>query len=141
MEKLVSDMLKKVLLWLVVIGTVVLVFSGFDKNTQSDSLNYSEFVTAVAEDQITSVKIDGEQITGEKKNGTEFTTIRPDVTDDELMPSLREHGVTVEGAAPEQQSILMQLLIASFPILLIIGLFMLFMRNMQGGMGSGGVTQ
>ncbi len=138
MEKLVSDMLKKVLLWLVVIGTVVLIFSGFDKSTKSDSLNYSEFVTAVADNQISSVKIDGEKITGEKKNGSEFSTIRPDVTDDELMPMLREHKVTVEGAAPERQSILMQLLIASFPILLIIGLFMLFMRNMQGGVGGGG---
>ncbi|WP_201498805.1 ATP-dependent zinc metalloprotease FtsH [Psychrobacter arenosus] len=133
-----SDMVKNTLLWLVVIGVLVLVFSGFDQTTEPDNLNYSEFVTAVSEDQIAKVEIDGEQIKGEKKNGSPFETIRPAVTDNELMPMLREHKVNVQGAAPERQSILMQLLIASFPVLLIIGLFLFFMRNMQGGGGGRG---
>jgi cell division protease FtsH len=131
-------MVKNTLLWLVVIGVLVLVFSGFDQTTEPDNLNYSEFVTAVSEDQIAKVEIDGEQIKGEKKNGSPFETIRPAVTDNELMPILREHNVNVQGAAPERQSILMQLLIASFPVLLIIGLFLFFMRNMQGGGGGRG---
>ena len=131
-------MVKNTLLWLVVIGVLVLVFSGFDKSSEPDSLNYSEFVTAVSENQVASVEIDGEQITGEKKNGSEFETIRPAVMDDELMPLLRENKVEVQGTAPKRQSVLMQLLIASFPILLIIGLFLFFMRNMQGGAGGKG---
>ncbi len=131
-------MVKNTLLWLVVIGVLVLVFSGFDQTTEPDNLNYSEFVTAVSENQIAKVEIDGEQIKGEKKNGSPFETIRPAVTDNELMPMLREHNVNVQGAAPERQSILMQLLIASFPVLLIIGLFLFFMRNMQGGAGGRG---
>ncbi|HSP86235.1 MAG TPA: ATP-dependent zinc metalloprotease FtsH [Psychrobacter sp.] len=133
-----SDMVKNTLLWLVVIGVLVLVFSGFDKSSEPDNLNYSEFVTAVSENQVASVEIDGEQITGEKKNGSEFETIRPAVMDDELMPLLRENKVEVQGTAPKRQSVLMQLLIASFPILLIIGLFLFFMRNMQGGAGGKG---
>ena len=124
-------MVKNTLLWLVVIGVLVLVFSGFDQSSEPDNLNYSEFVTAVSE-------IDGEQITGEKKNGSSFETIRPAVSDDQLMPMLRENQVEVQGTAPKRQSVLMQLLIASFPILLIIGLFLFFMRNMQGGAGGKG---
>nr|WP_269129596.1 ATP-dependent zinc metalloprotease FtsH [Psychrobacter sp. Ps4] len=131
-------MVKNTLLWLVVIGVLVLVFSGFDQSSEPDSLNYSEFVTAVSENQVASVEIDGEQITGEKKNGSPFETIRPAVSDDELMPLLRENQVEVQGTAPKRQSVLMQLLIASFPILLIIGLFLFFMRNMQGGAGGKG---
>ncbi len=131
-------MVKNTLLWLVVIGVLVLVFSGFDQSTEPDSLNYSEFVTAVSESQVASVEIDGEQITGEKKNGSAFETIRPAVSDEQLMPLLRENKVDIEGTAPKRQSVLMQLLIASFPILLIIGLFLFFMRNMQGGAGGKG---
>ena len=128
-------MVKNTLLWLVVIGVLVLVFSNFDSSNEPDTLNYSEFVTQVTEDQIKSVKIDGEQITGEKVNGSEFETVVPAVADDQLMPTLRKHKVEVQGAAPERQSVMMQLLIASFPVLLIIGIFLFFMRNMQGGAG------
>ena len=133
----VSDMVKNTLLWLVVIGVLVVVFSNFDTRNQPDKLNYSQFVSAVNSDQIKSVKIDGEQIVGEKKNGSTFETVRPMIQDNELMPKLMKHNVEVQGTAPERQGLLMQLLIASFPVLLIIGLFLFIMRNMQGG-GSGG---
>lgn len=98
-------------------------------------MNYSEFVAAVNAGQIKQVTIDGERIIGEKKNGSDFESIRPAVQDPELMPSLIKNSVVVEGAAPQRQGVLMQLLIASFPVLLIIGLFMFFMRNMGGGAG------
>lgn len=130
-------MVKNTLLWLVVIGVLVVVFSNFDTRNQPDKLNYSQFVSAVNSDQIKSVKIDGEQIVGEKKNGSTFETVRPMIQDNELMPKLMKHNVEVQGTAPERQGLLMQLLIASFPVLLIIGLFLFIMRNMQGG-GSGG---
>lgn len=70
-----------------------------------------------------------------KTNGSQFETVRPQVEDTELMPSLNKQNVVVEGTAPQRQGILMQLLIASFPVLLIILLFMFFMRNMGGGAG------
>jgi cell division protease FtsH len=131
----VSDLVKNSVLWLVIIGVLVLVFSNFENRSKPDVLNYSEFVTAVSAGQIKQVKIDGERITGEKRNGTAFETVRPAITDAELMPTLRQQKVEVQGAAPERQGVFMQLLIASFPVLLIILLFMFFMRNMQGGAG------
>ena len=83
-------------------------------------MNYSEFVSAVNAGQIKQVIIDGERIRGEKSNGSEFESIRPAVQDPELMPSLIKNNVVVEGTAPQRQGLLMQLLIASFPVLLII---------------------
>lgn len=131
-------MVKNTLLWLVVIGVLVVVFSNFDTQNQPDKLNYSQFVTAVTTDQIKSVKIDGDHIAGEKKNGSHFETVRPAIDDTQLMPKLIEHQVDVQGAAPEHQSVMMQLLVASFPVLLIIGLFLFVMRNMNGGGAGGG---
>ena len=98
-------------------------------------MNYSEFVTAVNAGQIKQVTIDGLNISGEKTNGSHFETVRPQVEDTELLPSLNKNNVVVEGTAPQRQGLLMQLLIASFPVLLIILLFMFFMRNMGGGAG------
>lgn len=130
-------MVKNTLLWLAVIFLLVAVFSNFDTKNQPDKLNYSQFVAQVSTNNIKSVKIDGEHITGETKAGANFETIRPAVTDTELMPKLIKHNVEVQGASPERQSVMMQLLIASFPVLLIIGLFLFIMRNMNGGGSSG----
>ncbi|STY90151.1 ATP-dependent zinc metalloprotease FtsH [Moraxella bovis] len=135
-----NDMAKNILLWLVIITVVVMVFSNLDRGSgKADDMKYSAFVTAVAEGQIQKIEIDGEEITGTKVNGSEFETIRPALDDTELMPLLRKHNVEVEGAAPQRQGVGTQLLIAAFPILLIIGLFWLFMRGMSGGAGGGGM--
>ncbi|WP_115248287.1 ATP-dependent zinc metalloprotease FtsH [Moraxella lacunata] len=133
-------MAKNILLWLVIITVVVMVFSNLDRGSgKADDMKYSAFVTAVAEGQIQKIEIDGEEITGTKVNGSEFKTVRPALDDTELMPLLRKHNVEVEGAAPQRQGVGTQLLIAAFPILLIIGLFWLFMRGMSGGAGGGGM--
>lgn len=123
------------MLWLVILGVLILIFSNISDHNKPSQMNYSEFVSAVHAGQIKQVTIDGEKITGEKKNGSGFETIRPAVQDPELMPGLIKNNVVVEGTAPQRQGVLMQLLIASFPVLLIILLFMFFMRNMGGGAG------
>ena len=130
-------MVKNTLLWLVVIAVLVVTFSRFDQHNEPNKLNYSQFVTAVTSDQIKSIEIDGEHISGKKKDNSSFETVMPNIPDDQLMPKLIEHKVDVQGAAPERQSMIMQLLVASFPVLLIIGLFLFIMRNMNGG-GAGG---
>lgn len=131
-------MAKRILLWLVIITVVVMVFSNLDRGpNKADVLNYSAFVTSVSEGQVKKIEIDGEEITGTKVDGSNFETIRPAINDSELMPLLRKHNVEVQGAAPERQGIFTQLLIAAFPILLIIGLFWLFTRGMGGGAGGG----
>lgn len=133
-----NNMAKRILLWLVIITVVVMVFSNLDRGpNKADVLNYSAFVTSVSEGQVKKIEIDGEEITGTKVDGSNFETIRPAINDSELMPLLRKHNVEVQGAAPERQGIFTQLLIAAFPILLIIGLFWLFTRGMGGGAGGG----
>ena len=82
--------------------------------------------------------MDGLTISGERYDGSRFETIRPMVEDPKLIDDLLEHNVEVEGRKPEQQSVWTQLLVASFPILIIIAVFMFFMRQMQGGGGGRG---
>ena len=130
-----SDLFKNAILWLVILGVLILIFSNVSSNEKPTAMNYSEFVAAVNAGQIKQVTIDGERIHGQKSNGSEFESIRPAVQDPELMPNLIKNNVVVEGTAPARQGLLMQLLIASFPVLLIILLFMFFMRNMGGGAG------
>lgn len=133
-------MVKNTLLWLAIIGIVVVIFSNLDSGkADADTMNYSAFVTAVSQGEIKDVKISGEEITGTKVNGSEFETVRPEITDNELMPLLREHNVEVQGTLPERQGVGIQLLMAAFPILLIVGLFWLIMRGMSGGGAGGGM--
>lgn len=132
-------MVKNTLLWLAIIGIVVVIFSNLDSGrADADTMNYSAFVTAVSQGEIKDVKISGEEITGTKVNGSQFETVRPEITDNELMPLLRENNVEVQGIPPERQGVGMQLLMAAFPILLIVGLFWLIMRGMSGGGAGGG---
>ncbi|MDO4223259.1 MAG: ATP-dependent zinc metalloprotease FtsH, partial [Acinetobacter sp.] len=133
-----NSFFRKAVVYLLVIGAVVLIFSSVSDRNKPDSMNYSEFIAAVNAGQVKRVTIDGEHIKGEKSNGSTFESIRPMVQDTTLMPTLMQHNVVIEGAAPERQGVLMQLLVASFPILLIILLFMFFMRNMGGGAGGKG---
>ena len=131
-------MMKNLLLWLAIAGILVFVFSNFNHQTPPKSLNYSEFVTAVGDGKVKHVRIDDLSISGETMDGSKFETVRPAVSDPELMRNLLDKKVVVEGAAPEQQSVWKQLLVASFPVVLIVLLFMFFMRQMQGGGGGRG---
>ena len=130
-----SDYFKNAVLWLIILGVLILIFSNVSDRNKPAAMKYSDFVAAVNAGQIKQVTIDGLNISGEKTNGSSFDTVRPQVEDTELLPSLNKQNVVVEGTAPQRQGILMQLLIASFPVLLIILLFMFFMRNMGGGAG------
>lgn len=134
-NKALSDYFKNAVLWLIILGVLILIFSNISDRNKPTAMKYSDFVAAVNAGQIKQVTIDGLNINGEKTNGSQFETVRPQVEDTELMPSLNKQNVVVEGTAPQRQGILMQLLIASFPVLLIILLFMFFMRNMGGGAG------
>jgi cell division protease FtsH len=131
-------MMKNLLLWLAIAGILVFVFSNFNQQTPAKTVTYSDFVTSVSSGDVKRVRIEGLTISGERTNGDKFETVRPPIPDPELMNDLLDKKVIVEGAAPEQQSVWMQLLVASFPVVLIIVLFMFFMRQMQGGAGGGG---
>ena len=133
--KALSDYFKNAVLWLVILGVLILIFSNVSDRNKPAPMKYSDFVAAVNAGQIKQVTIDGLNISGEKSNGSPFETVRPQVEDTQLLPSLTKQNVVIEGTAPQRQGVLMQLLIASFPVLLIILLFMFFMRNMGGGAG------
>lgn len=131
-------MVKNLLLWLVIAAVLVSVFNNFNPQGKDNSMSYSNFVEAVQQGRVDTIKVDGLEIKGTFKNGDKFLTVRPYVEDPDLMNDLLHHKVTVEGVRPERQSLLTQLLVASFPILIIIAVFMFFMRQMQGGLGGRG---
>ncbi|WP_417329825.1 ATP-dependent zinc metalloprotease FtsH [Halomonas cupida] len=134
-----NDMAKNLILWLVIAAVLLTVFNNFSVENAPNTMNYSQFVQEVQNEKVRSVTIDGYTISGERSDGTTFQTIRPSAEDPKLMDDLLSHNVTVVGQEPEQQSLWTRLLIASFPILLILAIFMFFMRQMQGGgAGKGG---
>ena len=132
-----NDLAKNVLLWVVIAVVLVSLFNNLSPSTKTFELSYSDFVTSVQRGQVKAVQIDGLTIKGQLSSGEEFETLRPRLEDPQLINDLLEHQVKVEGVAPQQQSLWQQLLVASFPILLIMFIFMFFMRQMQGGMGGG----
>ncbi|MGI9287166.1 MAG: ATP-dependent zinc metalloprotease FtsH [Pseudomonadales bacterium] len=131
-------MAKNLLLWTIIAAVLLMVFQNLNVKPRAETLDYSEFVEQVQAGQVRKVVIDGLVISGERDNGEVFQTIRPAVQDSGLMGDLLDNNVEVEGRAPEQQSLWQQLLVACFPILIIIAVFMFFMRQMQGGAGGRG---
>ncbi|MFA5493782.1 MAG: ATP-dependent zinc metalloprotease FtsH [Porticoccaceae bacterium] len=131
-------MAKNLILWLVIAAVLLSVFQNFSPTPTTQTLDYTSFVEEVQSDRIRKVVIQDLAIDGERNDGSRFRTIRPNVPDTKLMDDLLNNGVVVEGREPETPSIWTQLLVASFPILLILAIFMFFMRQMQGGGGGRG---
>jgi cell division protease FtsH len=132
-----NDMAKNLLLWMIIAAVLLTVFNNFNQPSTAEQLDYSDFIREVQQGNVSEVTISGVNIVGQKSNGTRFNTIRPYIEDPKLIDDLLSHDVRIRGQEPEQQSIWTQLLVASFPILIIIAVFMFFMRQMQGG-GVGG---
>lgn len=131
-------MAKNLILWLVIAAVLLTVFNNFSVDSSPQAMSYSQFVQQVQNDQIESVTIEGYTINGEREDGTQFQTIRPAAEDPKLMDDLLAHDVSVIGKKPEEQSLWTRLLVASFPILIILAIFIFFMRQMQGGGGGKG---
>ncbi|MCK2043560.1 ATP-dependent zinc metalloprotease FtsH [Chromohalobacter sp. TMW 2.2308] len=133
-----NDMAKNLILWLVIAAVLLTVFNNFSSDSSPQAMSYSQFVEQVQNDQVSSVTIEGYTITGERDDGSQFQTIRPAAQDPKLMDDLLAHDVSVVGKQPEEQSLWTRLLVASFPILIILAIFIFFMRQMQGGAGGKG---
>ncbi len=132
-----NDLTKNIILWIViavVLATVVSNFSGRAGTVQE--VPYSTFLTQVEAGSVSSVTFKGDQVVGVRSNGEQFLSYNPETDNSALIGTLQKHNVTFSAAAPERQSFLMQLFISSFPILLLIAVWVYFMRQMQGG-GSG----
>lgn len=128
-----NDMLKNLLLWLVIAVILVSVFSNFgDRTPTAQRLTYSEFLNDVSQGNVSSVTIQDRTVTGFTNNNKSFVTYMP-MPDQYLLADLIKKGVNVKGEPPEQQSLLMHIFINWFPMLLLIGVWVFFMRQMQGG--------
>lgn len=133
-----NDITKNLVLWLVIAAILFSVFQNFNGSEAKNELSYSQFVQEVQADKVTQVTVDGLMIRGQRTDNSYFTVVRPEIYDPKLIDDLLAHNVVVKGTEPHRASLWEQLLVASFPILLFIGVFMFFMRQMQGGPGGRG---
>ncbi len=124
-------------MWVVIAVVLVAVFSKFNVPTApSNSLSYSEFIQRVEQKSVKNVVISGQNITGESNNG-KFQTYAP-YNDPKLIDQLIVSGAEIDVKEPEGRSVFVDILVNTIPFLLIIGLWIYIMRQMQGGGGKGG---
>ncbi len=127
-------MLRNLVLWGVVAAILLSVMQSFQSPAPQEGLTYSEFVDEVQNGLVRRVVIQGQEIEGERIDDTHFVSIRPDAQDSGLMADLLNHDVVVEGRRDQGQNLWVQLLVAAFPILLIIGAFAFMSRQLQSRM-------
>jgi len=124
-------------MWLVIGLTMILLFNLFNKQpANSTSLTYSEFMSSIQNKAINRVTISGDVISGTLQDGKPFQTIYP-TNDSELIPILRQSGVDIAVKETQKEGLFMTIFVSWFPMLLLIGVWIFFMRQMQGG-GKGG---
>ncbi len=127
---------KNLSMWLVIALTMILLFQLFNKpQRQSDSITYSEFWSSVEKGTIHKVNLQGGEISGIGKDGRPFRTLAPN--DTELIPMLRQSDVDITVKKPEETPWYLTIFVSWFPMLLLIGVWIFFMRQMQMG-GKGG---
>ncbi len=134
-----NNLTKNLLLWLVIAIVLMSVFNNFgNRQTPARPIEYSEFIQKVRQDQVKAVVIDGREgrnVSGELKSGEAFATYAPE--DRGMIADLIDHNVKIEAKA-YQESVWLPLFYNLLPILLLAGLWIFFMRQMQGGVGGRG---
>ena len=128
---------RNLVLWVIILILIVALFNLFQaptSRTQSREMSFTEFMASVEGNEINSVTIQGNNISGKTRDGTQFRTYAPE--DPSLVPALRSNGVDIK-AVPQSdgETTLWSILISWFPMLLLIGVWIFFMRQMQGGGG------
>jgi cell division protease FtsH len=133
----VSDMAKNLILWVIIAIVLMSVFNNFTSTqTGPRATAYSDFIEQVRQGKVKEVTINGREIQGLTQSGQHFTTYSPG--DDGLVGDLLNNNVVINAGPPEKPSVLMQILINWFPLFILIGLWIFFMRQMQGGAGGRG---
>ena len=132
-----SDMAKNLILWVVIAIILMSVFNNFGpQQVSSQPYPYSQFIDDVRKGQIDRVVIEGRTVQAVTKSGDKLVTYAPD--DKGLVGDLLDNDVIIYARPQEQQGLLMQIFISWFPMLLLIAVWIFFMRQMQGGMGGRG---
>lgn len=137
-----SDMAKNLILWLVIAVVLMSVFQSFSPGESAKvQTDYTTFLKEANQGLIREVRIDSEsrKIKGLKRSGESFTTYIP-YFDDHLISDLVKQDVKILGEPPEESSLLTSIFISWFPMLLLIGVWIFFMRQMQGGGGKGAMS-
>ncbi|MEL4422531.1 ATP-dependent zinc metalloprotease FtsH [Shewanella algae] len=137
-----SDMAKNLILWVVIAVVLMSVFQGYSPSSSSaQKMDYSTFLDDVRSGQVSNVEVKSDQrtIEGVKKSGEKFTTIMP-LYDQDLINDLDRKGIRMKGQEAEESGFLTQIFISWFPMLLLIGVWIFFMRQMQGGGGKGAMS-
>ncbi len=131
-----NNLIKNVAIWLVIALVLMTVFNQFSTRQASQkAVEYSQFIEEVKQGRIAKVTIEGRVLKGVKSTGERFTTYSP--SDPWLVSDLLKNGVIIEAKPEEEPSLLMNIFVSWFPMLLLIGVWIFFMRQMQGG-GRGG---
>lgn len=131
-----NNIIKNIAIWLIVALVLMTVFNQFGvKNVAEGQVVYSQFIEEVKQGRIQKVTIEGHVLRGVTNDGKKFTTYAP--ADPWLVSDLLKNNVTVEAKPDEQPSLLMNIFVSWFPMILLIGVWIFFMRQMQGG-GRGG---
>ena len=132
-------MARNFLLWAVIALVLMMVFQNFSpQNNTSRSLDYSDFVSEAKSGRIAKVVIDGSKVEYQLHDGTWSSTYSPETDNAPMIGMLLENNVRIEAKKPERQSLLTQIFISWFPFLLLIGVWIYLMRQMQGGAGGRG---
>ncbi len=127
--------MKNIVLWVVIAMVLMSVFNNFGpQQSKQSEMDYSTFISSVKEGAVRNVDIQGRTITGELSDGSKFTTYSPDY-DPGLIGDLLDNGVAIKAEPAEKTGLLMQIFISWFPMLLLIAVWIFFMRQMQGGGG------
>jgi len=131
-----NNLIKNVAIWLVIALVLMTVFNQFSaRQAPQRAMDYSAFIEEVKQGNVDRVTIEGRVLKGLKTNGEKFTTYSP--SDPWLVSDLLKAGVKIEAKPEEEPSLLMNIFVSWFPMLLLIGVWVFFMRQMQGG-GRGG---
>ncbi len=134
-----NDMAKNLVLWVVIALVLMSVFNNFGpRRVATQQVEYSQFLQDVKQGRVQKVVIEGKSLQVTGQSGERFTVYSPETDNRSLVGELLEHGVAIDAKPPEQQSLLMQIFISWFPMLLLIGVWVFFMRQMQGAGGGRG---
>ncbi|QPB43739.1 ATP-dependent zinc metalloprotease FtsH [Rodentibacter haemolyticus] len=128
-------MVKNLVLWIVVAVVMMTAYQSFNSSSVENSTDYTTFVYDVSNGQVKEARFDTNEITVTKNDGSKYMTVMPPLEDKKLLDDLLSKKVKVEGTPFEKRSFISQILISWFPMLFLVGVWIFFMRQMQGGGG------
>ncbi|KPL28652.1 MAG: cell division protein FtsH [Acidithiobacillales bacterium SM1_46] len=132
-----NNLTKNLLLWLVIAIVLMSVFNNFGtRQAPSRAMEYSTFIQKVRNNEVERVTIQGREVIGRLRSGESFTSYSPN--DPQMVNDLLDHKVAFDAKPPEEQSLLLTIFLNILPVLLLIGMWVYFMRQMQGGVGGRG---